>query len=104
MDILQRIIINDLSRFLIIYSGFVIGFSQSFYLVFQSFADQDNHDSHDKLNTEDVFNTPVQSIMDVFIITLGDVMVIYQELLKAPYSEIGKVILSIKKLNFKENC
>lgn len=41
---------------------------------------------------EEVFNTPFQSIIDAFIMTMGDVGVIYEMLIKVPHHVvIGQV-------------
>lgn len=41
--------------------------------------------------SESVFNSPFQSIMDVFVMSLSDVIVIYQEISKSPNSNVAKV-------------
>lgn len=41
--------------------------------------------------SESVFNTPFQSIMDVFVMSLGDVDVIYREISNSPNSNVAKV-------------
>jgi ABC-type bacteriocin/lantibiotic exporter with double-glycine peptidase domain len=57
-----------------------------------------NHNSSSSANgqqskeIENVFDSPLQSIMDVFVMSLGDVQVIYNQLLMAPYPITAKVV------------
>ena len=101
-----------MSRFFFIYSVFVIGFSQgNYYNLFFSILKLILFDScliyvlafyiannfgniptdPDTEISESVFNSPFQSIMDVFVMSLSDVIVIYQEISKSPNSNVAKV-------------
>ncbi|CAF0724642.1 unnamed protein product [Brachionus calyciflorus] len=80
---LHRIIGFDLVRFFIIYFIFLIGFSQTFYLILL-FCNPESE--------QRVFDTPLQAILDTFILTLGEVTVDYEQLpFMSSYSIIGEI-------------
>jgi hypothetical protein len=90
-------------------------YSKAFYLIFESYAStqlsthsneiiENNLTNFSSLaistselsneeNDEEIFNTPFQSIVDAFIITLGDLQQIYEKLVKVPHHTIlGQVL------------
>merc|ERR1712029_589623 len=67
VTMIYRMTANDLFKFCIIYFIFVMGFAQSYYIIFQSYdleADDEN-DSH-------VMPTPIEAILKVFIMSMGN--------------------------------
>ena len=47
-------------------------------------------------SAEQVFDSPFQAIMDMFVMSLGDVIIIYDELSKSPNPNVAKVGLLIQ--------
>ena len=64
VTMIYRMMANDLLRFVIIYLIFVMGFAQSYYIIFQSY-DEDAED-------DNPMSTPVESFLQVFIMSLGN--------------------------------
>ena len=60
-------------------------------------AHESSSSSHSESSSEEdekVFNTPLQAIMDVFIMSIGDVIGIYNKVLNIPHHAIlAKVII-----------
>ena len=56
-----RMLAQDLMRFGIIYSMFIIGFSQSYYIIFQSFEEDEEAEE------ENPAPDPVESFIQVYL-------------------------------------
>ena len=74
MAIFQKILHRDLSKFFLIYSIFLIGFSQAFYIAMIP----QNKTSSDRLHLYS-FSTPLNSIYTVIIMSLGESHIVYDE-------------------------
>lgn len=67
VTMIYRMMAADLLRFVIIYSIFVMGFSQSFYVVFISYNPEKAEDE----GQENLMGSPMESILSNFIMSLG---------------------------------
>uniref|UniRef100_A0A915BMB3 ANK_REP_REGION domain-containing protein n=1 Tax=Parascaris univalens TaxID=6257 RepID=A0A915BMB3_PARUN len=78
---IYTILSRDLSRFLLIYAIFLIGFSQAFYLIFLSCARaKAEMDGTPISQVNNILDNPAESIMRMFIMTIGEFTVFYREL------------------------
>ena len=59
---IYRMMANDLLRFVIIYLIFVMGFAQSYYIIFQSYDIELNEEGDDN-----PMSTPVESFIQVSV-------------------------------------
>ncbi|KAI6189084.1 Transient receptor potential cation channel subfamily V member 6 [Aphelenchoides besseyi] len=100
------IITRDIIRFFMIYLIFVMGFSQGFYLIFLACERVDNAEYyrisefyHDVLKKrENIMANPVESMLRLFISTIGEFTVMYRELNGCSVKEmvvLGKVLFVI---------
>uniref|UniRef100_A0A0K0EHS3 ANK_REP_REGION domain-containing protein n=1 Tax=Strongyloides stercoralis TaxID=6248 RepID=A0A0K0EHS3_STRER len=117
--IIYDIIAKDMLRFIIIYSIFLIGFSQAFYILFTGcvIADQKQNnrthicdeDIYKKIDTNKNINDyftnimcrPHESILRLFIMTLGEFAKLYSEINNCPniiFSVIGKILFFMFEL------
>ncbi|VDN07290.1 unnamed protein product [Thelazia callipaeda] len=78
---IYTILSRDLSRFMLIYSIFLIGFSQSFYVIFQA-CDRAHKLLHgsDSIQWVNILDTPFEAIMRLFIMTIGEFTIFYRSL------------------------
>ncbi|EYC11254.1 hypothetical protein Y032_0051g2101 [Ancylostoma ceylanicum] len=76
------IIATDLTRFFLIYSIFLVGFSQSFYLIFTACerASKQIEAKGGVSDFENVIDTPLEALLRTFIMTIGEFMTIYKEM------------------------
>ncbi|ULT89463.1 hypothetical protein L5515_007978 [Caenorhabditis briggsae] len=95
------IIATDLVRFAMIYSIFLVGFSQSFYLIFTS-CERDSTliKKTDPLGSEfnNIMENPVDALLRTFIMTIGEFSVLYREMAACDnfwMKWIGKIIFLI---------
>uniref|UniRef100_H2Z593 Ion transport domain-containing protein n=1 Tax=Ciona savignyi TaxID=51511 RepID=H2Z593_CIOSA len=79
---IYNMIMGDLLRFLILYSIFLMGFSQAMYIVFRGTG-------------HPLFSHPFQSIMGMFIITLGEFSDLYLDFEQARHPAAAKVLFVI---------
>ncbi|CAI2354992.1 unnamed protein product [Caenorhabditis sp. 36 PRJEB53466] len=95
------IIATDLVRFAMIYSIFLVGFSQSFYLIFTSCErDANIIRQTDPLGSEftNIMQNPIDALLRTFIMTIGEFSVLYREMAACDnfwMKWIGKVIFLI---------
>ncbi|KAI6233949.1 Transient receptor potential cation channel subfamily V member 6 [Aphelenchoides fujianensis] len=99
------IITRDMIRFFLIYFIFLMGFSQGFYLIFLACERQNAKDVNDTLNSENgimpqanILANPVESMVRLFITTIGEFTVFYRELNGCSAKEmatLGKVLFVI---------
>ncbi|KAI6226461.1 Transient receptor potential cation channel subfamily V member 6 [Aphelenchoides fujianensis] len=99
------IITRDMIRFFLIYFIFLMGFSQGFYLIFLACERQNAKDVNDTLHSENgimphanILANPVESMVRLFITTIGEFTVFYRELNGCSAKEmatLGKVLFVI---------
>uniref|UniRef100_A0A7E4VKI6 Ion_trans domain-containing protein n=1 Tax=Panagrellus redivivus TaxID=6233 RepID=A0A7E4VKI6_PANRE len=69
-----KIIMDDMIRFLLIYSIFIISFSQAFVLIFKSCERDSGPDF------ENVFNSPSEALLRMFIMSVGEFGAVYKNI------------------------
>ncbi|GMR60082.1 hypothetical protein PMAYCL1PPCAC_30277, partial [Pristionchus mayeri] len=102
---IYTIIATDIIRFLLIYSIFLIGFSQSFYIIFTA-CQRENDILKAEGNTigrefDNIMQSPVDALIRTFIMTIGEFMVLYRELAACPVDlmrNIGKGVFVMFEL------
>ncbi|PIO75407.1 hypothetical protein TELCIR_02561 [Teladorsagia circumcincta] len=104
-----KIIVGDMLRFLLIYSVFVLGFAEAFYVIFHSceMAEkkyQEEHglhpDDHYTGRFENIMNSPREALMRMIIMSVGEFGTFYKNLndCKSGVSLQGKIFFSIYEL------
>ncbi|KAL3984588.1 Ankyrin repeats (3 copies) family protein [Acanthocheilonema viteae] len=78
---IYTILSRDISRFMLIYSIFLIGFSQSFYVIFGA-CERESKTKYGIQSThwENILETPFEAIMRLFIMTIGEFTIFYRSL------------------------
>uniref|UniRef100_A0A0N4ZE83 ANK_REP_REGION domain-containing protein n=1 Tax=Parastrongyloides trichosuri TaxID=131310 RepID=A0A0N4ZE83_PARTI len=94
---LYKIIIRDLVRFFLIYSIIVIGFSQAFYIIFLGYKRVDGVQTMGKDETNIMANIP-QSYVRMFLMSLTEFAVFFDELQHCDLTTIGKVTFIVYML------
>ncbi|CAJ0590296.1 unnamed protein product [Cylicocyclus nassatus] len=94
------IIATDLTRFILIYSIFLVGFSQSFYVIFTACerASKQVEASGGFSDFENVIDSPGEALLRTFIMTIGEFTTIYKEMASCDsmfMNTIGKIIFLI---------
>ncbi|CAJ0581972.1 unnamed protein product, partial [Mesorhabditis spiculigera] len=101
---IYTIIATDMSRFFLIYSIFMVGFSQSFYLIFTACerAQQSTQNGSEPLMRNDEFQNvlkyPSDALVRTFIMTVGEFMQLYRQMAQCNSSlmkPIGKLCFII---------
>lgn len=89
-----KIILNDIIKFLMIYSIFLLGFSQVFFIVFKSC------ERNSEENFENIFYNPGEGLLRMFIMSIGEFTSVYKNLhmCKGIMGIIGKVLFVIYEL------
>ncbi|KAF8356406.1 ocr-2 [Pristionchus pacificus] len=85
---IYTIIATDLKRFIMIYIIFLAGFSQSFYILFYSCEVASKLPENLKAGTdiwENIMDTPWESLIRTFIMTVGEFMTLYKQLETCPH-------------------
>ncbi|KAM3717471.1 Transient receptor potential cation channel subfamily V member [Dirofilaria immitis] len=103
---IYTILSRDLSRFFLIYAIFLIGFSQSFYIIFMSCTRQNAQNvEYRNITAPNIINIldhPMEAVMRVFIMTIGEFMIFYRGMVilcgKTTMAYIGKVMFIIYEL------
>ncbi|KAK0410592.1 hypothetical protein QR680_005218 [Steinernema hermaphroditum] len=95
------IILKDMIRFMMIYAIFLVGFSQGFFFIFRS-CERENELVRSS-DYDNILKSPAEAALRVFIMTIGEFMVLYRELNScSEYSHlmatIGKVMFFIYEL------
>ncbi len=88
--IFQKILHRDLSKFFVIYSIFLIGFSQAFYIAMIPQKNTSSNRTH--IHS---FSTPLHSIYTVMIMSLGESHIVYDEFEKMQTNRFVTTILYI---------
>ncbi|KAI6177878.1 Transient receptor potential cation channel subfamily V member 6 [Aphelenchoides bicaudatus] len=98
------IITRDMIRFFLIYFIFLMGFSQGFYIIFKSCHEGNMKVFNDSLLTNNtmkmprnIMPTPQESLIRLFVVTIGEFTVFYREMNNCSISE--KAILGEQVLN-----
>ena len=81
----------DLLRFCIIYFIFVMGFSQSYYIIFQSFVE----DPEDEDNAENPMDSPMESVITNFIMSLGGFGNYWGNLENTTHTLAGRILICL---------
>ncbi|CAD6199037.1 unnamed protein product [Caenorhabditis auriculariae] len=95
------IITTDLVRFAMIYSIFLIGFSQSFYVIFTSCeraAKVLNRNNPGASEFTNIMENPIDALLRTFIMTIGEFSVLYREMAACDASlmrNLGKIMFLI---------
>ncbi|CAD5205850.1 unnamed protein product [Bursaphelenchus okinawaensis] len=114
---IYTIIMRDLIRFFIIYAVFLMGFSQAFYIVFlagERIYNQQYEEALKEWNANNVFangseddapvkhenimSNPIESLLRLFIATIGEFTTFYRELNAIPeraLAVLGKILFMI---------
>ncbi|VDM20067.1 unnamed protein product [Wuchereria bancrofti] len=101
---IYTILSRDLSRFFLIYAIFLIGFSQAFYIIFMSCNRQKAEYQNATLSkdTDGIMDHPMEAIMRIFIMTIGEFMVFYRKMVtscdRTMMIYIGKAMFIIYEL------
>ncbi|XP_076091221.1 transient receptor potential cation channel subfamily V member 5-like isoform X11 [Mytilus galloprovincialis] len=82
---IYKMVKGDLLRFFIIYVVFIIGFSQSMYIVFRNYEE----------NKENPFKDPAESIMGMFMMSLGEFGDYYENFEKTEHPILSKIMFAI---------
>ncbi|XP_071749408.1 transient receptor potential cation channel subfamily V member 5 isoform X2 [Lepeophtheirus salmonis] len=77
---IYRMLASDLLRFGTIYFIFVMGFSQAFYIIFQSYDSSSSHP----------MPSPIESIIAIFLMSLGSFGTIWNSLISTDHTLLGK--------------
>nr|CDJ91917.1 Ankyrin and Ion transport domain containing protein [Haemonchus contortus] len=104
-----KIIVRDMLRFLLIYSVFVLGFAQAFYVIFHSceMAEKNYQEEHGlhpdddyRGKFENIMNSPREALMRMIIMSVGEFGAFYKNLndCKSRVALQGKVFFSIYEL------
>ncbi|KAI1710434.1 ion transport protein [Ditylenchus destructor] len=107
---IYTIITRDMLRFILIYLIFLVGFSQSFYVIFLACSRirEDRFErginntelglANDDDNNVNILENPLESFMRLFIMTVGEFTVFYRQLqtCQSPLiSNIGKLLFVV---------
>ncbi|KAF8371194.1 hypothetical protein PRIPAC_77623, partial [Pristionchus pacificus] len=87
---IYTIIATDLRRFILIYSIFLVGFSQSFYIIFYS-CEWEDKNTDGASNWTNVMDSPQESIIRTFMLNIGEFNVFYRQLATCPQKGIAAV-------------
>lgn len=69
--------------------------SDKFFLIKSSSSDAYTSEIKEEEEEEEIFNTPLQSIFDAFIMSLRDVTAIYNQMKKIKYNSVGKILFVV---------
>ncbi|OWF56105.1 transient receptor potential cation channel subfamily V member 5-like isoform X8 [Mizuhopecten yessoensis] len=79
---IYKMIKGDLFRFVIIYTVFIIGFSQAMYIVFRGIPDTP-------------FSDPAEAVMGMFMMSLGEFGDYYESFDNTNYATLGKIVFFV---------
>lgn len=79
--VIHKVIKTNIARFFMIFSIFIMGFSQAFFMVYNY--------GHEP--TEEVFTTPLQSMVDCLVMSVHDLLAVYNYLILQMYAVVGRV-------------
>ncbi|TKR60913.1 hypothetical protein L596_028094 [Steinernema carpocapsae] len=95
------IVLKDMIRFMLIYLIFLAGFSQGFFYIFRA-CERENEMARSS-DYDNILKSPIEAALRVFIMTIGEFMVLYRELSSCAENSpsmatIGKVMFFIYEL------
>ncbi|WKY05558.1 hypothetical protein Q1695_006062 [Nippostrongylus brasiliensis] len=104
-----KIIVGDMLRFLLIYSVFILGFAQAFYVIFHSceMAEKKYQKEHSLSEDDDyrgkfenIMDSPREALMRMIIMSVGEFGAFYKNLndCKSRVALQGKIFFSIYEL------
>uniref|UniRef100_A0A0N5AF80 ANK_REP_REGION domain-containing protein n=1 Tax=Syphacia muris TaxID=451379 RepID=A0A0N5AF80_9BILA len=100
---IYTILSRDLSRFFLIYAIFLMGFSQSFYLIFGACTRaKANEEGKSIVEVNNIMDSPLEAIIRLFIMTIGEFTVLYRELngcRESLMQVIGKILFILFQLS-----
>ncbi|GMT06183.1 hypothetical protein PENTCL1PPCAC_28357, partial [Pristionchus entomophagus] len=85
---IYTIIATDLRRFIMIYIIFLMGFSQSFYIIFYG-CEVEKKRKCPECDWDNIMETPWESLIRTFIMTVGEFMTLYKQLETCPNKMVG---------------
>ncbi|CAI4222328.1 unnamed protein product [Auanema sp. JU1783] len=91
---LYKIIIRDLMRFFLIYLVIVVGFSQAFYIIFLGYKKKYTGNIRDR----NIMGNIAESYVRMFIMSLTEFSVFFQQLEECEHTMIGKITFVIYML------
>ncbi|KAA0195328.1 hypothetical protein HAZT_HAZT002922 [Hyalella azteca] len=91
VTMIYTMLVGDLLRFVTIYFVFVMGFSQAYYVIYTSYMAKAAK-SHCKTNP---LSTPVESVMNMFIMSLGNFGSVYEGTECTAHETSGKVLFIV---------
>ncbi|XP_069188418.1 transient receptor potential cation channel subfamily V member 5 [Procambarus clarkii] len=91
VTMIYTMLVGDLLRFVTIYFVFIMGFSQAYYIIFSSFQDLEDKSQC----TSNPMPTAAESVMQMFIMSLGNFGDIYSALECTDHEITGKVLFMI---------
>merc|ERR1719270_1683691 len=83
VTMIYRMLAQDLTKFGIIYSMFIIGFSQAYYIIYQTFEDDEEEGNP--------MENPQESFIQMFIMSLGEFGDLYDTFESTRYSVLAKI-------------
>lgn len=98
---LYKIIVRDITRFTIIYSIFLIGFSQSFYILFLGYRRNDTlYINNSTINKREynIMSNVLESFIRMFIMSLTEFAVLFEQLEQCELKTIGKITFIVYML------
>ncbi|GMS91669.1 hypothetical protein PENTCL1PPCAC_13844, partial [Pristionchus entomophagus] len=99
---IYTIIATDLRRFILIYIIIMVGFSQSFYAIFYACEEGMRNGNHStNITWVNIMDTPQESVIRTFIMTIGEFMIFYRSLNACPkpvIAFIGKGVFLVFEL------
>ncbi|KAF2362077.1 Ankyrin repeat [Trinorchestia longiramus] len=91
VTMIYTMLVGDLLRFVTIYFVFVMGFSQAYYVIYTSYTAKSSK-SHCKTNP---LSTPVESVLNMFIMSLGNFGSVYEGTECTAHETSGKVLFIV---------
>lgn len=89
---LYKIILKDLIRFIIIYCIIVVGFSQSFYILFLGYRRNDPNYANTTKRENSIMTSVGESFIRMFIMSLTEFAVLFEQLEQCELRTIGKIM------------
>ncbi|KAH7701990.1 CRE-OCR-4 protein [Aphelenchoides avenae] len=93
---LYKIIIRDLSRFFIIYTIIVIGFSQAFYVIFLGYRRDDP--TYNRKEDRSAMSTIPDTFVRMFMMSLTEFAVFFEQLEQCDLRTVGKITFLVYML------
>jgi len=85
---IYRMIQGDLLRFVIIYTVFIMGFSQAYYIVFLTYTPEVSEDK----NRTNPMSSPTESVLLMFLVSLNDFSALYDAFPGTKHEIVAKIL------------